>query len=143
MAKYQLTMTEKQARTVIAACDFLARIRIGQWKELVDLCLPYDRENIDEWCQKRDDAELLIMSVRDKVMPELSYNASYGVYKFEETERAINVLKAVRSAIAWHNKPEGGYEVIYDRPHAHNVAEEMPKCEVVDDGQDETNGGAD
>ena len=133
MAKYRLEMTEEQARTVIAALDFWTRMRIGQWKELVDLCLPCDYEHIDEWCQKRDDAELLIMSVRDKVMPELTYNASYGVYKFEATERAFNVLKAVRSAIAWHNRPEGGYEVIFDRPMAIHVNEEMPKCEAVDD----------
>jgi hypothetical protein len=126
-------MNEKQARTVIAALDFWTRMRIGQWKELVELCLPCDYEHIDEWCRKRDDAELLIMSVRDKVMPELSYNASYGVFRFEETERAFNVMEAVRSAIAWHKNPQGGYEVIYDRPRAINVAEEMPKCEVVDD----------
>ena len=131
--KYRLEMNEEQARTVIAALDFWMRMRIGQWEELVELCLPCDYKHIDEWCKKRDDAELLIMSVRDKVMPELPYNASYGVYKFEETERAFNVMKAVRSAIAWHNHPEGGYEVIYDRPMAINVAEEMPKCEVVSD----------
>ena len=131
--KYRLEMSEKQARTVIAALDFWMRMRIGQWKELVELCLPFDREHIDEWCKKRDDAELLIMSVRDSVMPELTYNASYGVYRFEETERAFNILKAVRSCIAWHERPEGGYEVIFDRPMPIHVNEEMPVCEAIDD----------
>lgn len=130
--KYRLEMNEEQARTVIAALDFWTRMRIGQWKELVDLCLPCDYEHIDEWCRKRDDAELLIMSVRDKVMPELTYNASYGVFRFEETERAFNVMKAVRSCLAWHKNPKGGYEVIYDRPMAIHIKEELPKCEVVE-----------
>lgn len=134
MTKYRLEMTEEQARTVIAApLDFWTRMRIGQWRELIELCLPFDREHIDEWCQKRDVAELLIMSVRDKVMPELTYNASYGVFRFEDTERAFNVMKEVRSCLAWHKNPKGGYEVIYDRPMAIHVNEVMPKCEVVED----------
>jgi len=127
--KYVLKMqNEDQARTVVAALDFWIRMRIGQWKELVDLCLHFDKENIEEWCQRRDEAELLIMGVRDKVMPELRDNAFYGVFRFPETERALNLLKAVRSAIAWHNKPEGGWTVDFDRPMVMEVKEDLPEC---------------
>ena len=136
--KYVLEMqNEEQARMVVAALDFWIRMRIGQWKDLVDLCLHFDKENIKEWCQRRDGAELLIMGVRGKVMPELRYNASYGVFKFPETERAFNLLKAVRSAIAWHNKPEGGWTVDFDRPMVMEVKEELPECKAVEEGRNE------
>jgi len=133
MTKYRLEMNEEQARTVIAALDFWMRMRIGQWGELAELCLQWEAETVDESLDKRDALNEKLFEARKIVMPELPKNASWGVYKFEETERAFNVLKAVRSAIAWHKKPNGGITVDFDRPRAINVTEEMPKCEVVDD----------
>lgn len=133
MLKYTLTMTEEQARITVAALDFWMRMRLGQWKELVGLCLPYE-QNV-EYCDRRDEAELRLMSVRDFVMPELPHNGSYSVYNFPETERAFNILKAVRSAIAWHNNPEGGWTVDFDRPMDIHVKEEMPKCVAMEEGE--------
>ena len=136
MTKYKLEMNEKQARTVIAALDFLMRMRIGQWDELADLCIECDYQNdndFSEYMDKRDEVIKRLFQARQIAMPELTRGASWGVYKFENTERAFNILKAVRSCIAWHNNPQGGYEVIYDRPKAINVTEEMPTCEVVED----------
>ena len=136
MTKYKLEMNEKQARTVIAALDFLMRMRIGQWDELADLCIECDYQNdndFSEYMDKRDEVIKRLFQARQIAMPELTRGASWGVYKFENTERAFNILKAVRSCIAWHNNPQGGYEVIYDRPRAINVTEEMPRCEVVED----------
>jgi hypothetical protein len=84
------------------------------------------------------------MQLRQIAIPALKRNESWGVYKFPETERAFNVMKAVRSCIAWHKVPKGGITVNFDRPHPVNVAEKMPKCEVVEDaGQDKTDNGAD
>lgn len=137
MTKYCLEMTEEQARTVIAALDFLIRMRIGQWEELARLTPPPPNGNIADYQAALDKAKDFLLQARDVVMPELqdmhSLDGSFGVYKFPGTERAFNILKAVRSCIAWHNNPKGGYEVIYDRPRAINVMEEMPKCEVVAD----------
>lgn len=137
MTKYCLEMNEKQARTVIAALDFWMRMRIGQWDELADLCIECDYQNENDFSayrDKRDELRNRLFQARQIAMPELTRNASWGVYKFENTERAFNIFKAVRSCIAWHNNPQGGYEVIYDRPQAINVTEEMPRCEVVEDG---------
>lgn len=130
---YVLTMNEEQARQTIAALDFWMRMRIGQWKELIDLCLPYEPGKADEYCEKREDAEKILMQARQVVMPDLHGDGhSFGVYNFSETERAFNVLKAVRSAIAYHHKPEGGWTVDFDKPLAVHVVEEMPKCEAVE-----------
>lgn len=132
--KYRLEMTEKQARCVVAALDLSTRILLGQWKEIIECCMDYEPGKMDEWCQRRDEAEEILLQARKIVMPELTgWGHSYGVYQREGTERAFNVMKAVRSAIAWHNHQEGGLTVDFDRPMAIHVAEEMPKCEVVED----------
>lgn len=131
--KYVLTMNEEQAKITVAALDFYMRMRIGQWRELVDLCLQYDYQNALEFSayqSKRDEAEKRLLQIRQFVMPDCPRGGSFGVYNFTETERAFNVLKAVRSAMAWHKKPEGDITVDFDRPTAINVAEDMPKCEV-------------
>lgn len=134
MTRYRLEMNEEQARTVIAALDFLMRMRIGQWDELRHLCWNFgNTAGTQEYETKRNAIDEKLMEVRQIVMPDLPRNGSWGVYKFENTERAFNILKAVRSCIAWHKNPKGGYEVIYDRPRAINVPEEMPRCEVVKD----------
>lgn len=134
--KYVLTMTEEQARCVVAALDLSMRIRIGQWNEIVEQCLECDYDNIDDYLRKKEDAVRILEKAREIVMPELQGRmmaCSWGVYKFEQTERAFNILKAVRSAIAWHYNPEGGITVNFDKPRAVNVEEEMPKCEAVEE----------
>lgn len=141
MTKYRLEMNEEQALVTVAALDLAIRIRLGQWGEIVEQCMAWDKEaeSIEEWSMRRDDAEALLLQARDIVMPELrsmhSIAGGHGVFAKDETERAFNVMKAVRSCLAWHNNPKGGYEVIYDRPMAIHVNEEMPKCEVVEDAR--------
>lgn len=133
--KYRLEMNEKQARITVAALDFAMRVWLGQWREIVERCMKYEPDKTSEWCERRDEAETVLLQARKIVMPELTgWGHSYGVYNFPETERLYNVLLAVRSAIAYNNKPEGGYSVDFREPMSIHVNEEMPKCEVVDDG---------
>lgn len=134
MTKYRLEMTEDQARITVAALDFAMRVWLGQWREIVERCMKYEPDKTSEWCERRDEAEAVLLQARKIVMPELTgLGHSYGVYNRPETERLYNVLLAVRSAIAYHNKPEGGYTVDFREPMSIHVNEEMPKCEVVDD----------
>lgn len=135
MTKYNLEMNEEQARTVIAALDLSMRIRLGQWKEIIEACMDFEPEKIDEWCERSDKAEDILLQARKIVMPELTggWGHSYGVYNREDTERAYNVLLAVRSCLAYHNKPEGGVTVDFREPMDIHVKEEMPKCEAVED----------
>ena len=134
MTKYVLTMTEEQARCVVGALDLSMRIRLGQWREIIECCMDYESGKMDEWCKRREEAEEILLQARKIVMPELSgWGHSYGVYNREGTEREYNVLLAVRSALAWHKHPEGGYTVNFDRPRAIHVNEEMPKCEAVEE----------
>ncbi len=134
--KYRLEMTEEQAKTLVNSLDLAIRIRMGQWGEIVEQCMKFERKDITEWCKRRDEAEAILLKARDIVMPELadmhSLSGGHGVYANELTERAYNVLLAVRSCISYHKKPEGGYTVNFHKPMAMYVAEEMPKCEVVE-----------
>ena len=129
MKKYVLEMNEEQARITAKALDFYIRMRIGQWKELVDVC--YSMKN-EDYLEKKDMLEHILLSARNILMPELNktFSQSYGVFNFEDTERAFNVMKAVRSCTAYDNHPEGGLTVDFDEPIPIYVNEPMPKCEV-------------
>ena len=132
MTKYRLEMTEEQARSMIGALDLAIRIKLGQWGELIEHCMVWEPSKTDEYCRRRDEAEVVLLKARNIVMPELmdmnSLHGSHGVYSGEERERLYNLLLAVRSCIAWHNHPEGGYTVDFRKPMDIYEREEMPRC---------------
>ena len=137
MTKYRLEMTEEQARGTVAALDLAMRIRLGQFGEIVEQCMELEPDKTDEWRERREKAEAILLQARDIIMPDLrdmhSLAGGYGVYAKEETERLYNVLLAVRSCLAYHEHPEGGDTVNFREPMAIYINEEMPKCEVVED----------
>lgn len=137
MTKYRLEMTEEQARVTVAALDLALRIRLGQFREIIEQCMEWEPDKTDEWCERREKADAILLQARDIIMPELrpmnSLAGGHGVYAKEGTERLYNVLLAVRSCIAYHDHPEGGDTVNFRKPMAIYVMEELPKCEVVDD----------
>ena len=127
MAEYVLTMTEKQARLFMAALDFYMRMRIGQWYEAIDLCLPIETDDNNR--QRKGEAKKALLDARTIVMPDLPNDAAYySVFSFPETRQAYNALLSIRSCIAWHEHPEGGIGVIFDRPMG-----DAPKCEAICD----------
>jgi len=136
--KYRLEMNEEQARTVVAALDLAMRIRLGQFGQIVEQCMEWEPDKTDEWCERREKADAILLQARDIIMPELrpmnSLAGGHGVYAKEGTERLYNVLLAVRSCMAYHDHPEGGYTTNFREPMTIHVNEELPKCEVVDDG---------
>lgn len=149
MTRYRLEMNEEQAWVTVAALDLAMRIKLGQFGQIVEQCMEWEPDKTDQWCERREKAEAILLQARDIIMPELrdmhSLAGSHGVYSRPETERLYNVLLAVRSAIAYHNKPEGGYSVDFRKPMSIHINDEMPKCEVVTDGtrHKTAHGGAD
>ena len=135
MTRYRLEMTEEQARVTVAALDLALRVWLGQWREIIECCMKYEPKKMDEWCERRDEAEAVLLQARKIVMPELTgWGNSYGVYNRPETERLYNVLLAVRSCLAYNEQPEGGITVNFREPMAIHVNEELPRCEVVEEG---------
>lgn len=132
--KYVLEMTDDQARIACAAFEFYTRMRLGQFKELVNLCVPYSD---DEWLKKSTEGEDALLEVRKIIFPDLAphWGHSYGVYNFPETLDAWQLLQAVRSCRAWHEHPEGGLTVNFDRPIKHE-GKPVPVCKAVEEETD-------
>ncbi len=105
MAKYQLELTEEQAKIVAQACEFFARIRIGQFQEIHYLCLRDSISN-DEYCTRREEAEKHLLKARKVIYPELhGIGHSYGVRKFQDANRAFDIYQVVRYALGDSRTP--------------------------------------
>lgn len=92
----QLTMSEETARVVSIACEFYARVRLGQYKELTWNFM--EGKPDAEWCERRERAEDHLLAARREIMPELrGWGHSYGMGKFEDADRAFDVHQVLRS----------------------------------------------
>ena len=99
MVKYILELTEEQAKIAAQACEFFARIRMGQFQEIHYLCL---RSEISggEYCARRNIAEKHLLDARKAIYPELNgIGHSYGVGKFQDADRAFDIYQVLRYAL--------------------------------------------
>ena len=120
-------MNEKQAKLVSKALELYTRLRIGQWRELIDLCVEFSDE---QYCEKRDILEPKLLDARKVAYPELNgIGHSYGVGKFEDADLAWEVHEVLRNKIAWTEHPEGGHTVNFDKPISFR-GNELAKCET-------------
>lgn len=115
----RLTLTEEQARVVNIACEFYARIRMGQFKEItwrmLDLSI-----STEEYCDRRDEAERLLLEVRKQIYPDLDgWGHSYGMGRFEDADLAYDVHQVIRKVFG-DERPPFSY-------HA------LPVCEKLDE----------
>ena len=129
--KYILELSADQAKLLSCACEFYSRIRMGQWQELLYCCS--DLTNVD-YCKIRDEIEPTILEARSKVYPELSksYGHSYGVGKFKDADMIWEIYEVLRNKIAWHEHPEGGWTVDFNRPISFS-GEPLAKCDIKED----------
>lgn len=105
MEKYILELTEEQAIIAAQACEFFARIRMGQFQEIPYLCL---RVGISggEYCTRRNIAEKHLLEARKAIYPELNgIGHSYGVGKFQDAYNAFDIYQVLRSALGDPRKP--------------------------------------
>lgn len=129
---YTLTMDAETANVVKRACELYARILFGQWEELSwEMTV---RDNTFA-ATRRENCESYLRMARCCAFPELHQDASYGVWHDRTSETAWNAYQAIRYAIAWHDHPEGGCTVNFDKPLRVSDAP-MPKCEAVKNNAD-------
>lgn len=105
MEKYILELTEEQAIIVAQACEFFARIRMGQFQEIPYLCL---RVGISggEYCTRRNIAEKHLLEARKAIYPELNgIGHSYGVGKFQDADSAFDIYQVLRFALGDPREP--------------------------------------
>ena len=97
---YTLTITERQARTLSMACEVLARLGMGQFKDALDHLPEADQRDWSAW---HDDMEQ-ISRILSKHMPggiDIS-NAD------EEARTAWDLHAVIRHRLAWDRaKAEG------------------------------------
>ena len=105
MAKYILDLTEEQAKTIAHACEFFARIKMGQFNEIPFLLLANELPGND-YCTKRDIANKYLLETRKAIYPELhGMGHSYGVGKFADADRAFDVYQVLRHALGDPREP--------------------------------------
>lgn len=130
--KYQLTMTEKQASVIALACEFYARIKMGQFGEVTwNTLFPQLVENdaiVDEYCHRRDSADELLYKARSFIYPELyGVGHSYGIGKFEDADIAFGSYEVIRKALGRGDGPC----IIEDVPKIETITEEDDKSKNV------------
>lgn len=87
----QLTMSEETAAVVSQACEFYARVRLGQFGEIIWSCT--EHHCVDD----PDAAEQAWLEFRKHIYPELhGVGHSYGMGKFEDADRAYDVYQVLR-----------------------------------------------
>lgn len=125
--KVVLELTPDQARTAMDALELYARLRIGQFERITDSVL--DFKNIEDYCMRRDAANDLM-----KVLKRIIYGKDgLGIPVIKKDElhyRAWNIYAAIRYHVAWHEHPEGGFGVHFDKPYPYGE-EPVPECRIV------------
>ena len=95
----ELHLSKEQAQIVSQACEFFARIKMGQFDEIPLICLSNDLP-IGEYCSRKAVAEKTLLEARKYIYPELHGSGhSYGVGKFLDADRAFDVYQVLRYAL--------------------------------------------
>lgn len=87
----RLTMSEETAEIVSRACEFYARVKMGQFGEIVWWCAEH------HYVEEARAAEQAWLEFRKHIYPELhGVGHSYGIGKFEDADRAFDVYQVLR-----------------------------------------------
>ena len=131
--KVVVELTREQARAVMNATELLARLEIGQFKEItwkmIDRFITDDGKKFDS--TRRDVADELLEQACRTVFGVNQYNRPDVREKSMQHQRCWAVYSTIRYALAWHDHPEGGVTVDFQEPLG--ICETMPKCKVVDE----------
>jgi len=125
--KVALELTREQANAVMRATELLARLHIGQFKEVtwefikrIETDGKYDDE-------KRDLIDRLLYKASD-----LIFDVENGGVAYDDTfNRCWAVYTTIRHALAWYDFPKGGMGVQFNEPIPYDVNEDMPKCKII------------
>lgn len=98
---YTLTLTEQQARTLSIACEVLARLGIGQFRDALEW-LPTTEWRPNGW---NEDMEIVSM-ILCKYMPDKvdGYRSSLGIHHKDvakEAKIAWDLYQVIRHRLAW------------------------------------------
>ena len=109
----ELTMSEQTAQIVAVACEFFARVRMGQFGEIVWRCAEH------HCVEDMQAAEAAWLEFRKHIYPELNgLGHSYGIGKFEDADRAYDVYQVLRRQFG---DPRTPYTLLNELPSCREV----------------------
>ena len=126
--KITLELTREQAQAVMDATELLARLEIGQFKEICWKMLNRFNGADGFDSKRRDRAEEYLDAACHEVFGVNEYGRPNIDKKSIRHQRCWAVYATIRHALAWHDHPEGGVTVNFDKPMGYG--ETMPKCRV-------------
>lgn len=129
MRKYNLEITEKQAKIIIQSLDFFSRMGCGQWNEIFyHPSIGFSKEpNINEIARNN-------INFTKNLIMGLGKNEFIGIFESDECNKiAWDILQVIRHRIAWDNEPRGGIQVIFDTPFKSSKQEKLSKIKLIED----------
>ena len=119
----QITLTDKQAKLLSHACEFYARVVMGQFTEIPYELLSFAISS-DDYCERRDKADELLLEARKYIYPELHGRGhSYGIGKFENADKVWDVYQAIRTVFG-DKRGSFSYYKLPEAIHFHRDDEE-------------------
>lgn len=116
LATYTLHLNAAQAATISHACEVLARLGMGQFRDALE-CLPLKEFAPDGW---HEDMEGIahILKKHTTIMHGVGAYHSISSHKTDERSKiAWDVYQVTRHRLAWDANPEGDrMSVMYDTP---------------------------
>jgi hypothetical protein len=124
----RVTLSPEQARTVIAALDFYARIMSGQFDELT-------RVFSTNLHGQRDEVDRMMSAVRAICLPKLHpRDSGYGIAECpnEWARIAFDILQVIRQVEIIARSPDGPRVLVsYDSPHFVSASEPRPVAKAI------------
>lgn len=103
---FVLKLTEEQANIVSVACEFYARVKLGQFGEITWHCAQ------NHCPQNPDETEKAMLDFRKHIYPDLvGIGHSYGIGKFEDADKAFDVHQVIRHITGDHREPFSFYDL--------------------------------
>lgn len=130
-----LTMTREQACAVMTATELMARLEIGQFREIPYMMLDRFHDADGSYDEKRRErADNLAVKLAHETFGVDEHGFTDVREKSVRHERCWAVYTTIRHALTWHDHPEGPekhfWSVAFDRPMEYG--EPMPICTVTD-----------
>lgn len=107
MKKVTLELNEEQAKLLSDACEFYARMRMGQFGEIIWCCAK------GHYVDRPEEAQQLWLQLRKIVMPDLTMHPghSLGVGHIKEADLVFDIHQVLRSALGDKREPWSAYDL--------------------------------
>jgi hypothetical protein len=125
-ATYHLRINEAQVRAISHACEVLARLGMGQFKDALE-CLPLKEYAPDGWWEDMEGIAHILKKHTTIMHGVGSYHGISSAKTSPESKTAWDVHQVIRHQLAWDAAQENGHpgegeamrpswSVVYDQP---------------------------